>query len=79
MTNQIRSYTLFASAKKESEKVIITNDIESTNLLVEKTIDGLRKLIYQYNIIGTPYCVNVGYKFDDSYMHLARVKEWLDA
>ena len=65
--------------KKESEKVIITNDIESTNLLVEKTIDGLRKLIYQYDIIGTPYCVNVGYKFDDSYMHLARVKEWLDA
>lgn len=65
--------------KKESEKVIITNDIESTNLLVEKTIDGLRKLIYQYNIVGKPYCVNVGYKFDASYMHLARVKEWFDA
>ncbi len=65
--------------KKDCEKVIVTNDIESTDLLVEKTIDGLRKLIYQYNIIGKPYCVNVGYKFDDSYMHLARVKEWLDA
>ena len=65
--------------KKDCEKVIVTNDIESTDLLVEKTIDGLRRLIYQYNIIGKPYCVNVGYRFDDSYMHLARVREWLDA
>lgn len=77
-TNSISSLQ-YCFLKKGCEKITITDDIDSTNELISKIIDVVRNLIHQYNITGIPYFVNVNDKFNKSYMHLARVKEWLDA
>ena len=65
--------------RKNCEKTIITSDCNSTNQLIEKTINNIIDLIEHYNIACAPFRVNISDKYNDSYMHLARVKEWLDA
>lgn len=57
----------------------VVDGLENTECLIEKTLNGLRKLINHYNVIGIPYNINLNSEYDQEYAHLARVKEWRDA
>lgn len=65
--------------RKVCEKTIITSDCDSTDQLIEKTINSVIDLVRHYNIDCAPFRVNIRDKYNSSYMHLARVREWLDA
>jgi ATP-dependent helicase/nuclease subunit B len=57
----------------------VTKTPEETSKLIEKTLDGVKKLVTKFNVEGAAYDVNVNHGYDQSYMHLARVKEWQHA
>lgn len=64
---------------KKNEKVFITSDCETTNAIIDATIEKIKWLIKQYNVDQLPYTVNISYGFDEKYMHLARLDEWFNA
>ncbi|MBR1734590.1 MAG: hypothetical protein IJ730_03970, partial [Alphaproteobacteria bacterium] len=64
--------------KRKCEKVVITSDVQSTKQLTETIIDNVKNLLFQYNIECIPFYVNFSDKYNENYMHLARVKEWLN-
>jgi ATP-dependent helicase/nuclease subunit B len=72
-------FWLLSGSKTAGEIRTITANQEKTNELIEKTLTGLKNLIHQYNVIGVPYDININYEYDQSYAHLARLKEWHDA
>jgi ATP-dependent helicase/nuclease subunit B len=55
---------------------VIAANPEEVDRLMDGALEGLKKIITQYNIIGIPYDVNVQYSYDAAHCHLARVKEW---
>jgi len=73
------SFWSLKGKEKDSEIFFIPKKSENLEELIEKTLNGLRNLINKYNVIGVPYNINLDYKYDQEYMHLARVKEWNDA
>ena len=81
ITNQkIESLSFWALNEPDrgGEIKIISNDYNEIEKLIESTIDELKKMLYAYNIDGIAYDYNPKYKFDKSYAHLARKKEWSD-
>ncbi len=57
----------------------VAEGLENIECLIDRTLNGLRKLIKYYNVIGIPYNINLNSEYDQEYAHLARVKEWRDA
>lgn len=58
---------------KECEKLVIEReDLED---FIPNAIEKVEKIIYKYNVLGDAYELNPEYKFDDGYIHLARLKE----
>jgi ATP-dependent helicase/nuclease subunit B len=56
--------------------IAISNNEEETNALCKNIYEKLIDIIKKYNVLGDAYEVNTSSSYDESYMHLARVKEW---
>jgi ATP-dependent helicase/nuclease subunit B len=54
----------------------IADNKTQVDQLNEKTLGILKNLIHRYNILEEVYEVNIHSPYSESYMHLARVKEW---
>ena len=58
------------------EKMVVTKD---TDVLAGRALDGLKKLVADFDRLETPYRAvrRPGFSYDyDDYAHLARVAEW---
>ena len=78
---KVDSLSLWALNEPErgGEIKIISDDYREIESLTETTSNELKKMLIEYNLNGIAYVYNPKYKFDKSYAHLARKKEWSDA
>jgi ATP-dependent helicase/nuclease subunit B len=62
----------------DSKIVSIASDGEKVLQGSADALEWLKNLIYKFNVGRESYKINADASYDESYLHLARVKEWLN-
>lgn len=76
IVNKMYFWQLKSKDMKISE---VSKNTEETDKICESILEQLKNLIIKYNYKCESYCVNIEDKYNQTYMHLARVKEIYDA
>ncbi|MDR2645808.1 MAG: PD-(D/E)XK nuclease family protein [Holosporaceae bacterium] len=62
-----------------NQKIVdIAKNKEEVEQLHTKVLNVLEELIHKYNVLGKVYRITWGSPYEKAYLHLSRMKEWMD-